>query len=162
MTSAPEDVESTATIAGLPDWLTGSGIVATPSQSVSVTPSEEELSTEEQKIPSMEPSEISDEHMSDLPAWMQGVDQESLKKEVEEEMESTSVVIGAEDVSSYENIPDWLKSTPVTSVETTYEPQESPEHTAESVPSHEEKTESKQEHSLPFKRPSKPSTGKEE
>lgn len=106
----------------------------------------------EQQIEYSEPSEpviVPDENMSGLPDWMQGVDQESLKQEVEEEMSNTPVAPETEDVSSYENIPDWLKNTSPALPETT--------------PALEEKIEPEQKQSpSPKKSPKKPAVQEEE
>lgn len=52
---------------------------------------------------------------------MKGVDQDSLKKEVEEEMSTPPVSEEISDVPSYDDIPDWLKNSPIDSGEMTEE-----------------------------------------
>lgn len=127
----------------IPDWLKESTSLSSHSLEEDTAPTTEDIPSEEaqetpfipeelpdttilvpeeQKIENTEPTEettVSTDDMSGLPAWMQGVDQESLKQEVAEEISSTPVAPEVEDVSSYENIPDWLKNTSPTPLETT-------------------------------------------
>ena len=117
----PETSINDSSSAGLPDWLKGSGMESitpeVPETDVvpeDITP-ENLITSEESPLPDVVPENTSDENLSDLPAWMQGIDQESLKEEVEEEIKATPVVSESDSSSSYEDIPDWLKASPVVS-----------------------------------------------
>lgn len=104
----PEDANA-VTVPDLPDWLKASEPISTPEEGTKSTKSTE------QEIITHNESDSMDENMSDLPAWMKGVDQESLKQEVAEEINNTMPAPPDED-ASYDNIPDWLRNTsPVTS-----------------------------------------------
>ncbi len=54
----------------------------------------------------MEPETTSEETMADLPPWMKGMDEKSLKQEVEEEMLEP---IKTPNIADEDSIPDWLK-----------------------------------------------------
>lgn len=95
----------------LPDWLKGMSTNMSSAQDTQVSHTAEESADQEMsRMISAEQKENTPPDMAELPAWMQGVDQESLAHEVNEELTSTQAPSEAEDVSSYENIPDWLKT----------------------------------------------------
>lgn len=127
--SVPDTNVNDSSSAGLPDWLKGSGMESiTPEVPEADVVSEDIVpqdttTPEESPLPDIIPEKTSDENLSDLPAWMQGIDQESLKEEVEEEIKATPVVSESDNSSSYEDIPDWLKASPIVS-ETTEVPKE--------------------------------------
>jgi len=99
----PENIETLVTTSDIPDWLKGTETsLATPA----ILP-EEAIVIEEEKTSNTEQTDN-----SGLPPWMQGVDQESLDREVEEEIKNTPVAEKTKDSSSYEDIPDWLKGAP--------------------------------------------------
>ena len=52
---------------------------------------------------------ISDETTSDLPPWMKGMDETSLRQEVAEEM---TTPVKTPDIADEDGIPDWLRGTP--------------------------------------------------
>lgn len=162
-----EDTDSLPNVSDLPDWLKGGEIAEEMPQDTSIMNPIEELPREETtldeyKVSGTEQVGIPDESMADLPAWMQGVDQESLKKEVEEEISNTPAVVEVENVSSYEDIPDWLKSTTTTPIISDNKSKEDSKEISEEIPSHREKTESKQKHSPSPKKPTKTSAIPEE
>lgn len=154
-TGTPADTASKSedSVPGLPDWLKGTGMDTTTQEEVSLENPPEETK-EEPKTP--------DEDMSGLPAWMQGVDQKSLKEEVEEEIQSTSTAEEKKDAASYEDIPDWLKNTTTVAIVSDDASQKVPEGIVSVESSHEEKTESKQKHGPSSKKPPKTPSVKEE
>ena len=96
--------------ADLPDWLKGADVQTEPVVSTPEETVDESVSmTSNATIPSPDVP-ASDNSLSDLPAWMQSMDKASLEQEVTDEI-NTPV---HQDTSSYEDIPDWLKSTPKT------------------------------------------------
>ncbi len=118
----PQEPSLSAEVPELPDWLKGmSGSVSSPEATLSEK-SEEIFGEEVSPAADQEALMAQNTEMTDLPPWMQGVDQESLTKEVNEELSSVPSEDPIEDVSSYENIPDWLKSsstsTPVSADDT--------------------------------------------
>lgn len=126
----PESADS-----GIPDWLKGMSSETVFPESVSeekpvgeVVEQEilpQTVSTTESELPAAEPSSVSDQTDSVLPAWMQGMDQVSLKQEVEEEIKSTPAPVRIKEVP-HEDIPDWLRSTPIVSTESVIESPEVP------------------------------------
>lgn len=106
-----EDINTQPTASDLPDWLKGESGNKEASIQEDVSDIKESLAelaplADDQMI-------ISNENLSDLPAWMRGVDQDSLRKEVDEEMSTKAVPIEDNVLTSYEDIPDWLKNSPV-------------------------------------------------
>lgn len=159
-TIASEDTASLPNVPDLPDWLKGGEAADEIPQDTSImNPIEElhqeETTPEEYRVSDTEQVNTSDESMSNLPAWMQGIDQESLKNEVEEEINSTPAVVETENASSYEDIPDWLKSTTIAPVTADNKSKEDSDEISEGISSHREKTESKQKHSPSPKKPVK-------
>jgi len=143
--------------AGIPDWLKGM-----PTETTLPVPEEKPVEEAPQitvpaepELPAIEPSIASDEGISGLPAWMQGMDQESLKQEVEEEIKSTPVIPETKEAAHEDDIPDWLKGTVTAPTESTVEPQETPKVTDEVVPTAEEKPETKQKSTQHSKKPAK-------
>lgn len=105
--SVPEDT-------GIPDWL--KGIPTGPEPSQQATAPEESVQQPEEEssqAPSQEGMKASASEEG-VPAWLQGMDQESIKQEVEEEMTKTSSVQQSEEKLLHEDIPDWLKGTSAT------------------------------------------------
>ena len=101
----------------------------------------------------MKSKDILDEDITDLPDWMKGVDQESLKKEVEEEINSIPVIVGeVSDISSYDDIPDWLKNTPIAPGEVVHESKKDIQESPKIEPTEEVIVELKQKQHLPLKK----------
>ena len=150
--SVSDTIVDNSSSAGLPDWLKGSGMDSMTSEvPEAVVVSEDGISqnvaiSEELPLSDIAPEKTSDEYLSDLPAWMQGVDQKSLKEEVEEEIKATPVVSESDNSSSYEDIPDWLKASPIVS-ETTEVPEK--EEKIEEPPMSDFFTEKKEEKKTP-------------
>ena len=105
---------------------------------------------------------VDKEVMSDLPAWMRGVDKESLKKEVEEEIQNIPSATESINPSSYGDIPDWLKTASVPSVQTVEKSPNDSGNTSEITYSREDETPPKRKNSTTSKKtPKKSATEKE-
>ncbi len=78
------------------------------------------------------------DNATDLPAWMQGLDAESLEQEVQEEMDTPVSKTPPEETSSHEDIPDWLRT-----VSTAPQATETPETEVSESPLPENDTEQK-------------------
>lgn len=123
--------------ADLPDWLKGSEAEIISSSEEAVIEKLGEEITDTPQEPNNAGAAALEEISSDLPAWMRGIDQESLKEEVEEEISSSPTM--PKESSSYEDIPDWLKSTAMA-------PEAVEEPIPEQVPVQEEQSSQKQKH----------------
>lgn len=152
----------------LPDWLKGTeGVVSEIPEEIAVTGPVsgespiEELPTKED-IPEKEDIGSPYGDMSGLPDWMRGMDQESLKEEVKEEMDHVPDLT-AKDAASYEDIPDWLRgvSLATTEPESIGSP-ENPVDIDQSVSPEKKESESKAEHKKSAKKEPKASIAKDE
>lgn len=107
--------ETPVSVAGevpdLPDWLKGMSTNMASAEDTQVSHRAEESADQEMsRMISAEQRDNTPPDTADLPAWMQGMDQESLAHEVHEELASTPVSSEPENTSSYEDIPDWLRT----------------------------------------------------
>lgn len=142
-----------STDSGIPDWLKGAESIVPENSTPEPLPSEEENIPEKQEEMVTENAETTPSLNTDtegLPAWMRGVDQESLKSEVEEEMntlpETTPIAVS----SDLEDIPDWLKSVSSVTVDSNTEAKEETLDTPLV-----ERTETEEKQVAPIKKPSK-------
>jgi hypothetical protein len=94
----------------LPDWLKGSNVATTlpENETVQIDPV---TTLPKSEIFTNNDMQSLNENISDLPSWMQGMDHESLKQEVHEELDNSSPSLETRDAASFEAIPDWLKNT---------------------------------------------------
>ena len=144
-TSVPENLETPVVTSDVPDWLKG---METPVVTPATLP-EETIIMKEEKTSTVEQTDN-----SGLPPWMQGVDQESLDKEVEEEIKNTPTAEKTKESSSYEDIPDWLKSAPtlLENTNTASEETSSEASTEASEPEQKQSTPKKQSKTIKIKK----------